>query len=380
MQKRNKKTKRIQSNLASGSIDRGLFILTLILTILGIVAVADSSSPQALRVYSDAFYFAKQQLTWAGIGLFLLIVFASIPYRFWYKYGGLIYFAVLVLLVMVLLPGFGSQVLGARRWIRFGPIGFQPSELLKIAIAMVIARWSERSSNLWQPLLYLGLGIFLVMLQPDFGTSLVIVAIAISQLFVAGMPWLYFIGIGVIGGLMAFLTVIFSDYRRGRLMSFLQVSADPLGSSYHIRQILIALGSGGLFGIGLGNSRQKHLFIPETATDSVFAVIGEEVGFIGSLTIIILLVMFLMRIFKIAKNAPDDFSFIFAAGIGVWVGVQMFLNLASMVALTPITGIPLPFFSYGGSSLTTTLAAVGILLNISRHEKVQKKTNIRKRS
>lgn len=245
---------------------------------------------------------------------------------------------------------------------------------------MVIARWSERSSNLWQPLLYLGLGIFLVMLQPDFGTSLVIVAIAISQLFVAGMPWLYFIGIGVIGGLMAFLTVIFSDYRRGRLMSFLQVSADPLGSSYHIRQILIALGSGGLLGIGLGNSRQKHLFIPETATDSVFAVIGEEVGFIGSLTVIILLVMFLMRIFKIAKNAPDDFSFIFATGIGVWVGIQMFLNLASMVALTPITGIPLPFFSYGGSSLTTTLAAVGILLNISRHEKVQKKTNIRKRS
>lgn len=377
MQKRNR-NKNTKSKIDTGSIDRSLFILTLILTVLGIVAVADSSSPQALRVYSDAYYFAKQQLTWAGVGLFSLIIFASIPYRFWYKYGGLIYFGVLIMLILVLLPGFGSQVLGARRWIRLGPIGIQPSELLKIAIAMVIARWSERSSNMWQPLLYLGLGIILVMLQPDFGTTLVIVAIAISQLFVAGMPWLYFIGMGGIGGLMATFVVIFSDYRRERLMSFLQVSSDPLGSSYHIRQILIALGSGGLLGIGLGNSRQKHLFIPETATDSVFAVIGEEVGFVGSLIVILILVMFLMRIFKIAKNAPDDFSFILATGLGVWVGVQMFLNLASMVALTPITGIPLPFFSYGGSNLTTTLAAVGILLNISRHEKVQN-TNVRKR-
>lgn len=377
MQKRNR-NKNTKSKIDTGSIDRSLFILTLILTVLGIVAVADSSSPQALRVYSDAYYFAKQQLTWAGVGLFSLIIFASIPYRFWYKYGGLIYFGVLIMLILVLLPGFGSQVLGARRWIRLGPIGIQPSELLKIAIAMVIARWSERSSNMWQPLLYLGLGIILVMLQPDFGTTLVIVAIAISQLFVAGMPWLYFIGMGGIGGLMATFVVIFSDYRRERLMSFLQVSSDPLGNSYHIRQILIALGSGGLLGIGLGNSRQKHLFIPETATDSVFAVIGEEVGFVGSLIVILILVMFLMRIFKIAKNAPDDFSFILATGLGVWVGAQMFLNLASMVALTPITGIPLPFFSYGGSNLTTTLAAVGILLNISRHEKVQN-TNVRKR-
>ncbi len=377
MQKRNR-NKNTKSKIDTGSIDRSLFILTLILTVLGIVAVADSSSPQALRVYSDAYYFAKQQLTWAGVGLVSLIIFASIPYRFWYKYGGLIYFGVLIMLILVLLPGFGSQVLGARRWIRLGPIGIQPSELLKIAIAMVIARWSERSSNMWQPLLYLGLGIILVMLQPDFGTTLVIVAIAISQLFVAGMPWLYFIGMGGIGGLMATFVVIFSDYRRERLMSFLQVSSDPLGNSYHIRQILIALGSGGLLGIGLGNSRQKHLFIPETATDSVFAVIGEEVGFVGSLIVILILVMFLMRIFKIAKNAPDDFSFILATGLGVWVGVQMFLNLASMVALTPITGIPLPFFSYGGSNLTTTLAAVGILLNISRHEKVQN-TNVRKR-
>jgi len=377
VQKRNR-NKNTKSKIDTGSIDRSLFILTLILTVLGIVAVADSSSPQALRVYSDAYYFAKQQLTWAGVGLFSLIIFASIPYRFWYKYGGLIYFGVLIMLILVLLPGFGSQVLGARRWIRLGPIGIQPSELLKIAIAMVIARWSERSSNMWQPLLYLGLGIILVMLQPDFGTTLVIVAIAISQLFVAGMPWLYFIGMGGIGGLMATFVVIFSDYRRERLMSFLQVSSDPLGNSYHIRQILIALGSGGLLGIGLGNSRQKHLFIPETATDSVFAVIGEEVGFVGSLIVILILVMFLMRIFKIAKNAPDDFSFILATGLGVWVGAQMFLNLASMVALTPITGIPLPFFSYGGSNLTTTLAAVGILLNISRHEKVQN-TNVRKR-
>lgn len=352
--------------------------MTLVLTTLGIVAVADSSSPQALSVYSDAYFFAKQQLVWAGIGLVSLIIIANLPYRFWYKYGGLVFFAVLILLVLVLVPGFGSRVLGARRWLRFGPIGIQPAELLKIAIAVVVARWAERSSNLWLPILYLGVGVFLIMLQPDFGTTLVIVTIVMAQLFVADSPWIYFVGMGGFGGFLATLVVVFSDYRRERLMTYLQTSADPLGSSYHIRQILIALGSGGLLGIGLGNSRQKHLFLPETATDSVFAVIGEEVGFVGSIVVVFLLTIFLMRIFRIAKQAPDTFSYVLATGLGVWIGIQMFLNLASMVALTPITGIPLPFFSYGGSNLTATLIAVGILLSISKHAEIQN-PKVRKR-
>jgi len=189
-----------------------------------------------------------------------------------------------------------------------------------------------------------------------------------------GVQLLILIGIGGIGAMLASLMILFSDYRKARLVTFIKNSIDPLnpgsaeasGSAYHVRQILIALGSGGLFGVGIGHSRQKHLFLPETATDSVFAIIAEEVGFIGATALILILVAFLFQLIKIAKKAPDRFSFILASGIITWIGGQMFLNIGAMVALVPLTGIPLPFLSYGGSSLTMMLISIGILLNISR--------------
>ena len=213
----------------------------------------------------------------------------------------------------------------------------------------------------------IGLVSGLVMLQPDLGTTIVIIAIAVSQLFIAEMPILYLIGTMIAGSGMGAILILTSSYRRARLMTFLESSTDPLGSSYHIRQILIALGSGGLFGLGLGQSRQKHLFLPETATDSVFAVLAEEIGFFGASLIIMLLFVYIFKAIKIAQRAPDKFSMLLAGGISVWIGTQILLNLASMVALVPLTGIPLPFFSYGGSNLMMVLLSTGILLNISKH-------------
>ncbi len=179
---------------------------------------------------------------------------------------------------------------------------------------------------------------------------------------------IYLFDLFVIGAISGLGLILSSSYRKERLITFL-TSSDPLGSSYHIRQVLIALGAGGLFGVGLGSSRQKHLFLPESATDSVFAVLGEEIGFIGAVLIICLLAFFTLRCFKVAARSKNTFSKILASGIAIWIGTQTFLNIASMVALTPLTGIPLPFFSYGGSSLVMLLLSVGILINITRHEK-----------
>jgi len=215
----------------------------------------------------------------------------------------------------------------------------------------------------------MGLVLVLIMFQPDLGTALVVGGTAMTQIFVSGISIFYFLGALLIGILASFVLIITSTYRRDRLMTFLEQTHDPLGKSYHIRQVLLALGSGGLFGVGLGASRQKYLFLPEAATDSIFAVVAEEVGFIGALIILFLFVAFIIRGLKIANNAPDKFSQLLATGIVAWIGVQIFLNIGSMVALTPLTGVPLPFFSYGGSALTMVLVAAGILLNISKHGK-----------
>jgi len=349
-------------------VDRVLLLLTVLLSVLGLLAVADASAPQALAVFGDSYHFAKQQLRWMILGYAALVAGASIHYKTWEKYANSFYILTVILLIIVLLPGIGNRLLGARRWISLGFFSFQPAEFAKLSLAMVVAYAASKKTDFIKILGIIGFTAALIMLQPDLGTTIVVVSIGFAQAFVAGAPLLYFLLSTLGGGALAAMLVLFSDYRRARLMTFLQSSADPLGESYHMRQILFALGSGGLFGAGIGQSRQKQLFLPETASDSVFAVMAEELGFMGSAAILVLLLFFVIRVFKIAKNAPDTFSKVLATGIGIWIGGQMFLNIASMVALIPLTGIPLPFFSYGGSSLVMILFGVGILLNISSHE------------
>jgi len=344
-------------------------ILTLILTVLGLIAVADASAPQALSTFNDKFYFVKQQIIWGGLGLVLLFIVSKIHYLLWEKIALPVFLLSILGLLLVIIPSVGSQILGARRWINVGPISIQPSEFVKLALAIYLAKVFSKGKGALSYFLPMGLVLVLIMFQPDLGTALVVGGTAMTQIFVSGISIFYFLGALLIGILASFVLIITSTYRRDRLMTFLEQTHDPLGKSYHIRQVLLALGSGGLFGVGLGASRQKYLFLPEAATDSIFAVVAEEVGFIGALIILFLFVAFIIRGLKIANNAPDKFSQLLATGIVAWIGVQIFLNIGSMVALTPLTGVPLPFFSYGGSALTMVLVAAGILLNISKHGK-----------
>ena len=356
-------------NKQKKNIDKNFFYITLILSVLGLIAVADASAPQALNIFNDKYYFLKQQSVWALVGFVSLLITSQIHYKIWEKLAIPAFAISIIFLVAVLLPGLGSKFLGARRWIYIGPISIQPAEFVKLSLAIYLAKVAEKEKQMLSYFIPLVLVAFLIMLQPDLGTTLVVLAIGMSQIFVSGINFLHFIGASIVGLLGTAGLILSSSYRRDRLFTFLKQSQDPLGKDYHVRQILLALGSGGIFGVGLGQSRQKFLFLPEAATDSVFAVIAEEIGFIGAFLVIALLFVYIGFAFRIARNAPDKFSKILATGITFWICTQVIFNIGSNVALVPLTGIPLPFFSYGGSALTMLLFASGILLNISKYEK-----------
>jgi cell division protein FtsW len=365
-----KRRQQISNRQTKHPFDRSFFYLVLTLVVLGLIFVADISTPQALNYFNDKFFFLRQQAMWAVVGIVAMIIISNVHYSFWKKVAVPFFFISVLTLVAVLVPGISLKALGARRWISIGSINFQPSEVIKLALALYLAKVADVKDK--GPLAYfvpLALVCGLIMLQPDLGTTLVVGLIGVTQIYVSGIPIMHFLGTLFAGIVSVAGLIMISPYRRDRLMTFLQVSSDPLGKEYHIRQILLALGSGGLFGLGIGQSRQKFLFLPEASTDSIFAAIAEEIGFIGSIALISLFVCFVYRAFKIAANAPDQFSKILALGITAWIGGQMILNLSSMTALTPLTGIPLPFFSYGGTSLSMILASCGILLNISRYAK-----------
>ena len=353
-------------------VDRKLLFLVLGFVAIGLIAVADVSAPQALNSFGDKFYFLKAQLEWAGIGLVAFFVFSKVKYTFWEKIATPLFLISLILLLAVLLPKLGFSALGAKRWIDVGFFNFQPSEIIKFCLCIYFAKVASKEKGVLSYLIPLIIVSALIMLQPDLGTTLIVVAIGLSQIFVSGVNLWYLLGAAVVGFLAGIPIILLSPYRKGRLSTFLQMTEDPLGKSYHIKQILLSLGSGGIFGVGLGASRQKYLFLPEASTDSIFAVIAEELGLIGAVVIIGLFVYFIILALNIAKNAPDTFSKVLATGIAVWIGGQAFLNIASMVAIVPLTGIPLPFISYGGSSLVMILVASGILLNISKYSTREK--------
>lgn len=348
--------------------DNQLLILTLVLTFLGLVAVADASAPQALAQFGDKFYFLKQQGVWALGGVALMFVISFIKPKLWEAIATPFFFFTLILLVVVLIPGVSLKALGARRWISLPHFNFQPSELIKLSLSLYFAKLVKSEKGPASFFIPLVVVLGLIMLEPDLGTTMVVAFIGVTQIFVSGINLIHFFGAGVIGILSVIGLILASPYRRDRLLTFLKVTEDPLGKGYHIRQVLLAVGSGGLFGLGIGASRQKFLFLPEAATDSIFAIIAEELGFVGAVFLICLICFFLYKCFKIAVNSKDVFNKILALGLTAWICGQTFLNIASMVALIPLTGIPLPFFSYGGSSLIMILVSCGILLSIQRYE------------
>lgn len=349
-------------------VDAFLLITVCILVLFGLLMIYDASSVIAFNVYGDKYQFIKDQLVWVTLGFGALLVFSRLDYHKLFNLALPLLIIALILLVMVFIPGIGMGANGAHRWINLQFTTVQPAEFVKLVLALYLAAWfSTKEKGRFQAFaMLMGAVLLLVMLEPDMGTASIILFEAAVIYFLSGGSVKYFLlGLpAVIVGALALIMV--APYRMARLTSFLTVDKSLADASYHIKQVLIALGNGGLFGLGIGNSLQKYSYLPENVTDSIFPIIAEEYGFIGSSLLILLFVVFVWRGFVIATRARDTFGKLFAAGIVSFISIQAFLNLGAMTALVPLTGVPLPFISYGGSALIIDMAAVGILLNISR--------------
>lgn len=352
----------------SRSLVLSIFFLVLIFVIVGVLIVYDVSIAESLAIYGDKFFVARGQALRAGIGLAGLLVAWKIPSKLWTKLGAFIFFLSIIMLVLVLIPGIGMEISGARRWISLWAFPFQPSELVKIGLIFYLSIWLVKPRRFLSFLMIIGAIFGLVMLEPDLGSSLVLVTIATTIYFVSGKPLkhlAWFFGIGFMGILLLILT---SPYRLQRLVTYLNPDIDPQGKSYHIRQITIALGNGGIFGQGIGKSRQKYQYIPEAMTDSIFAIVAEELGFVGCGMIIIgYMALFTMMIGRITQLKMMGEKLL-GTGIATWVAAQALVNLGSVTALIPLTGVPLPFISYGGSSLIMMLVGMGVFLSLGNSE------------
>jgi cell division protein FtsW len=364
------------SNLRSQekSLDVWLLVSALALVLIGLIVIYDASIVTAFRDFNDKFHYLKNQLVWAVLGTVALSLFSFFDYHKLIKFGAHTLAGSLLFLLLVLIPHIGTEILGAKRWINIEGFTFQPSEFAKLAVVFyatfIMSKFHNFKMRLVDTLVVYFLPILiitgLVVIQPDLGTALIFFGLTVVIYFLGNAPfWHFLLAIPVIV-LGAIAAVIKEPYRIERIKAFMDPAYDPLGASYQINQIIIALSSGGLLGVGAGASRSKFEFIPEIHSDAIFAVIVEEVGFLGGLTLIALFVFLLTRAIKIAKEAPDYEGKILAGGIVGLIGMQIVLNLSAIVALVPLTGIPLPFISYGGSSLFVTLISIGILLNIKK--------------
>ena len=357
--------------------DPVVFYTTMTLVFIGIVMVFSASYIQAAFKHHDAFYFLKRNVIYAILGFIGMMITSRIEYTFWKKNATKIGIIAIVLLVLVLTP-LGIEANGAKRWLGVGGATIQPAEIEKFACILITAKLIEKRyeniKSLMKGVLPLLLvpGIFfaLIILQPNMSTAGTIILVIFVMLFVAGMSMRFvatMIGIGA--GLFAVL-VLSAPYRLKRVLSFLDPFQDPLGSGYQVIQSLYAIGSGGLFGLGLGKSKQKYFYIPEPQNDFIFAIIGEELGLIGCIVVMMLFVILVYRCIRIALKCSDVFSCMVVTGIGAQIGIQAALNIAVATSSMPATGVALPFISMGGTSLTILMGAVGIVLNISKHVKI----------
>ena len=357
-----------------GRPDMTLLIVVGILLFLGLIFLSSASSTQAFYQYHDTYRFVKQQLTHGIIpGLVLFYIALRVDYNFYKKFIYLFLGASIILLLLVFITSFKSGFGTAQSWISLGSLVFQPSELVKLLFILFLAGWfDKRGQEMLNfktttiPFIIIFLIISLLLIkQPDVGTLSIIAITALSMYYVAGAHWKH-LGLILAGGALSFVVLIkAAPYRLARFTAWFNPEVDPQGIGWQIKQALIAVGSGGWFGQGLGASRQKS-YLPMPSNDSIFAVISEEIGFIFTAALLCLFTVFMYKGFQIAKNAPDNFSKLLALGITMWISSQIFINIAGMIQLMPITGVPLPFISLGGTNLVMTLLSVGILANISR--------------
>lgn len=350
-------------------LDTTLLLIVVGLTLFGLLMIYDASSVIAFRDFNgDKFHYIKDQLIWAVLGFIFLGIFTRVNYHIFYKLAPILLVVSVILLILVFIPGIGVHVLGASRWLNFGFFILQPSEFVKLSLAIYLAAWfsQKEKSRLLAFGLLVGLVFVLIMLQPDMGTAIIILTEALAIYMLSGGDLKIFSLVIPAVAVIGFILIKLSPYRAARLTSFLSVDTSISSASYQMKQILIALGSGGIFGLGLGNSMQKYAYLPEDVTDSIFAIIAEELGYIGCIVLMVIFLVFVWRGLAIAAHAKDMFGKLLAGGITMFIGIQVIINLGSMTAMFPLTGVPLPFISYGGSALVIDLVAIGILLNISR--------------
>ncbi len=352
-------------------MDLPLLVSVVVLTLFGLLMVYDASAAQASQSLSDKYFFIRQQSIWSILGLTGLLLASFFDYTIYKKLALPVFLISLILIVIVTIPGIGSAAYGAHRWLKLGPLTIQPAEIIKLSSIIFFALLLlKKNKSLPFFILFGFIALVVGGLQRDLGTTVVFTIIAMGMYFISGNSLKYFLAfIPVVFGAFALL-ISGSVYRRNRILAFMDPFADPEGYTYHISQVLIALGSGGIFGRGIGQSRQKFNFIPEVTTDSIFAIVGEELGFVGCFVLIVCFCFLVYKAFSIATRAEDEFARLLAGGIGLWLGSQVVVNLGAMVSMIPLTGVPLPFISYGGSALLANLVAVGILLNISKSTKI----------
>lgn len=352
-----------------------LTLLVGVMTLVGLLMVLSASSVMAIARGSSPWYQFQRQLTWAVLGAGAFFSMARVDYHRWSRRMPVLLIVAFASLVVVLVPGIGIQSGGARRWIGLGPnVGYQPSEIAKLVMLMfaanVLARrapYIEHWKRTLLPVLLVAAAMgALVMLEPDLDAAMEIAMIAVAVLFVAGVPLSQLGGLTIAGVSATLLLAVAAPYRRGRMLTFLNPDRDPLNRSFQTHQSLIAIGSGGVNGVGLGAGRAKDMFLPAAPTDFIFAVIAEELGLLGAIAVLGLFAIFAFVGCRVALRAPDRFGMLIAAGVTAWVSGQALLNIAMVAGLTPVSGTPLPFISAGGSSLVVLLGAAGLLANVAR--------------
>jgi len=368
-------------NRYSQKKQRSDYLLSIIvfgLTLFGLIAIFSVSKYYSLQItdgVTDKYYLSRQ-IFWVLLGMVVWAIFQGIDFRFWQKNTKYMLWATLVLLVIPIFWGVASGE-GGTAWVGFGTYSIQPAELAKLTLILYLAGWMSSAKNEKdREKVYLNFfGVMalisvLMLIQKDLGTLGVMVGIAAAIYLAYGAPYKYMFWGGGLAVFMAWIAIKIEPYRMQRFLTFLNPESDQLGSGYHIRNALIAIGSGGLWGLGFGNSKQKYLYLPESHTDSIFAIICEELGFLRGSLVIIAFGLIALRGYKIAKNAPCEYSKLVAVGVTTWFTWQAFVNIGAMLSILPLTGVTLPFVSYGGSSLIFLLAATGVLINISKYTKM----------
>ncbi len=352
-----------------------LLLAVILISLFGLLMIYSSSNIWAEYKYNDPYKYLKSQAIFLIIGYILMIIISKFPYQNYKKLANIIFLTCTIMLILVLIPGIGTVRNGSRSWFGIGSLGLQPSEFTKLGLIIFTSKYLANNTKELKdikkgvlPILGVLLLIFgLIMLEPDFGTGVVIVMTIIVLLFISGVKINFFIKIGILGLLGVIILILIAPYRLERIISFINPWTDPLGSGFQIIQSLYAIGPGGLLGLGFGNSIQKHFYLPEPQTDFIFAIISEEFGFLGVLIISTLFITIIYSGLKISMRCQDNFGKFLAFGITFGLAFQTILNLMVVVGLLPVTGVTLPFLSYGGSSLLISLINIGILLNIDKN-------------